>query len=82
MVKYECLPEFIKGINKFGRTPLKVPLKKLIRKIILDPYIGKPMQYDREGSREVYINSFRISYSYNLKGNIITFLSIYHKDEQ
>ena len=76
MVVYDCTSDFIKTKKKFDRTSLKISLNKLIRKIILNPYVGKPMQYYREGTREVYIDSFRISYSYNLREDIITFLSI------
>jgi len=40
------------------------------------------MKYNRKGTREVYVGSFRISYAYSVKEEIITLLDFYHKDEQ
>ncbi|OIO80376.1 hypothetical protein AUJ84_03665 [Candidatus Pacearchaeota archaeon CG1_02_32_132] len=57
-------------------------IKKLIKKIIENPEIGKPMQYERKDTREVYLSPFRLSYSYDIKTDVLTLLNIYHKDEQ
>ena len=57
-------------------------VQKIIKKIIEDPEIGKPMRFDRKGTREVYLPPFRISYSYNKGDDILYLLEIYHKDEQ
>ena len=57
-------------------------VKKLIIKIIEHPEIGKPMRYDKKGSREVYLSPFRLSYNYDLFTEHLTFLNRYHKDEQ
>lgn len=38
------------------------------------------MRYARKGTREVYISPFRLSYKY--ENNVLTFLDLYHKDEQ
>ncbi len=57
-------------------------IHKLIVKIMNNPEIGKPMRYDRKGTREVYAGSFRLSYAYDKEKDILYFLDVYHKDEQ
>jgi mRNA-degrading endonuclease RelE of RelBE toxin-antitoxin system len=74
-------PRFIGEIKRIDKSYLE-RVKKLIIKIIENPEIGKPMKYARKGTREVYLGSFRISYAYDLSTDILTFLDIYHKDEQ
>jgi len=75
--------------DHFQRTILKIKdqevqknIKNKIRKIIASPEIGKPMRNLRKGTREVYIDSFRLSYRYDPQREIIEFLDFYHKDEQ
>ena len=60
----------------------KERIKNQIKKILENPEIGKPMRYARKGTRELYIGSFRLSYSYLKNENKIIFLDLYHKDEQ
>jgi mRNA-degrading endonuclease RelE of RelBE toxin-antitoxin system len=74
-------PRFMKAIKSIDRGSLK-RVEKIIIKIIKNPEIGKPMRYARKGTREVYLGSFRLSYAYDLSTEILTFLDIYHKDEQ
>lgn len=57
-------------------------IEKLIKKIIQKPEIGKPMKFDRKGTREVYVKPFRLSYAYDKNSDILYLLDIYHKDEQ
>ena len=52
---------------------------KLIQKLMENPNAGKPMKYDRRGTREVYLKPFRLSYAYSLKESKITLLDLYHK---
>ena len=59
-----------------------IRLEKLIRKIIENPEIGKSMQYQRKGTRELYVGAFRLSYSYDKNLDTIFILDFYHKDEQ
>lgn len=74
--------------NSFKKSKFKldgsylIRLEKLMRKIIESPEVGKPMQYHRKGTREVYLPPYRVSYSYDSKTNTLTLLEIYHKDEQ
>lgn len=82
MVEVAYSNGFKKRCRKVRHTSLKLNLKNLIDKIKLSPTVGKPMGGNRKNTREVYMDSFRISYSYSKDENIIKFLSIYHKDDQ
>jgi len=79
-VKFE--DDFLKAVEKIRDNKFKEKIKKQTAKIINDPEIGKPIMYNRKGTREVYISPFRLSYSYSKEENKITLLCIYHKDEQ
>lgn len=81
MVKVITSERFERISEKIDKS-LKLRLKKLIIKVLEDPQIGKPMRYSRKGTREVYVGSFRLSYAYNEKEDILEFLDIYHKDTQ
>ncbi|MBI2632362.1 type II toxin-antitoxin system RelE/ParE family toxin [Candidatus Pacearchaeota archaeon] len=74
-------PRFIQQIKKIDGSLIE-RVQKLIIKIINDPEIGKPMRFDRKGTREVYIQPFRLSYSFDKEKDVIYLLEIYHKDEQ
>ncbi|MFW6450403.1 MAG: type II toxin-antitoxin system RelE/ParE family toxin [Nanoarchaeota archaeon] len=78
LVEYN--PDFIKKISKIKNKAEKERVKKQIEKIVQNPSIGKPMRYGRQGTREVYIDSYRLAYSYTK--NKIILLDLYHKDEQ
>jgi len=79
-VTYDLL--FDKKLSKIKDTSLKTAIKKRLLKITDEPTTGKPMQYSRKGTREVYVHSFRLSYMWLEKEQHIYFLDIYHKDEQ
>ena len=71
----------------FKRDFKKIKNKLLKEKIIIqeskikdNPEIGKPMQYGRKGTRELYISPFRLSY--RIESDIVYILDLYHKDEQ
>jgi mRNA-degrading endonuclease RelE of RelBE toxin-antitoxin system len=82
MLDIDYNKNFLKFISKIKSSDDKLKIKKQIEKIIDNPEIGKPMRYCRKGTREIYIGSYRLAYSYiNLKNRII-FLEIYHKDNQ
>ena len=57
-------------------------LNKQIEKLIENPDIGKPMRYNRKGTREVYMPPCRLSYAYSKEKGIIYLLDLYHKDNQ
>ncbi len=74
-------PRFVQRVNKLDKTQVE-QIRKLVTKIINNPEIGKPMRYDRKGTKEVYAGSFRVSYSYDKTQDVLYLLEIYHKDEQ
>ena len=82
MVNVAYNPLFEKIIGKLKDKILIKKVKDHIKRIIDNPDIGKPMRYDRKGTRELYIKSFRLSYAYLKQEDKIIFLDLYHKDEQ
>ncbi len=82
MLTIEHSPHFLSTIRKVKNKIDEERVKKQIKKIIENPEIGKPMRYVRKGTREVYIGSFRLSYSYLREENKLIFLDLYHKDKQ
>ncbi len=74
--------DFQRFIEKTKDNAFREQVKKQIEKIIQNPEIGKPMMYDRKGTRKLYIGHFRLSYKYHYDKDIIEFLEIYDKDEQ
>jgi addiction module RelE/StbE family toxin len=71
---------FKKNFQKIKDSSLKEKLIKQISKIKDNPESGKPMRFDRKGTRELYIHPFRLSYK--VEGEIVYLLDLYHKDEQ
>ncbi|MBS3156147.1 type II toxin-antitoxin system RelE/ParE family toxin [Candidatus Woesearchaeota archaeon] len=82
MVTVDFEAPFKQRMKKVKDIGTKNKIKKQIDKIINNPEIGKPMRYNRKGTRELYISPFRLSYIYLDKENKIVFLDLYHKDEQ
>ena len=78
----EDSPNFLGIISKIKDKAMQDRVKKLIKKIIENPEMGKPMRYNRKDTREVYVGSYRLSYVYLKEENKIIFLDLYHKDEQ
>jgi len=72
---------FKKTFSKIKDHSIKEKILKQISKISENPEIGKPMKHNRKGTRELYVSSMRLSYSYDYN-NKIFLLNIYHKDEQ
>ena len=73
-------PLFKKSFQKIKHYDLKEKIIKQISKIKDNPDMGKPMRYDRKGTRELYVPPFRLSYK--VEGDIVYILNLYHKDEQ
>ena len=57
-------------------------IEKLVLRIIQSPEVGKPMRFDRKGTRELYLKPFRLYYAYDKEKDTLYFLAIYHKDKQ
>lgn len=82
MLNIEYKNEFLKSLKKLRDFAAKEKIKKQVKKIIENPEIGKPMMYERKGTRELYVSPHRLAYAYLKEENKIIFLDIYHKDEQ
>jgi mRNA-degrading endonuclease RelE of RelBE toxin-antitoxin system len=82
MLNIEYKENLLKKISKIKDKSDKEKIKKQIRKIVENPEIGKPMRYTRKGTRELYIGSYRIAYSYIKNQNTIIILDFYHKNKQ
>jgi mRNA-degrading endonuclease RelE of RelBE toxin-antitoxin system len=82
MVKVEYSDIFKRAVSKIKDASVREQIEKLLYKIKDNPEIGKPMKYDRKGTREVYVGSFRLSYSYDKSLDLLYVLAFYHKDEQ
>ncbi len=80
MVEVIFDPLFKKDFKKIKDKFLKDKVIKQASKIKNNPEIGKPMRYDRRGTRELYISPLRLSYK--VEGDIVYILALYHKDEQ
>lgn len=59
VVKFD--PHFQKLFSKIKDPPLKEKIIKQIAKLKETPEMGKPTQYTRKGTRELYIAPFRLS---------------------
>lgn len=82
MVKVIFDKSFQRAIEKIKDNAVKESITNKIVKIADSPEIGKPMRYGRKGTREVYVGSLRLSYTYHQVDAIVELLEIYHKDEQ
>ncbi|MDO8623027.1 MAG: type II toxin-antitoxin system RelE/ParE family toxin [archaeon] len=82
MLNIQYGSNFLKTISKIKDNSIREQIKKQIIKITENPEIGKPMRYDRKGTREVYVQPFRLSYVYLHEEEKIIFLEIYHKKKQ
>ena len=81
MVKVKPSEDFEKILSKLDKS-IRIKIDKLIDKIILNPKIGKPMMYDRKGTREIYAKPFRFSYFYDKNTDTLYLLDLYHKKKQ
>jgi|TARA_B100002003_G_C13686745_1_gene346423 addiction module RelE/StbE family toxin len=82
MVKVIFDDKFQKQLSKIKDRSFKDQINKQIEKIIHNPHTGKPMRYERKGTRELYMKPFRLAYNYHENNDTIEILDLYHKDEQ
>ena len=80
MVEVIFDPEFKKDFKKIKDKSVKEKIMKQISKIKDNPELGKPMRFNRKGTRKLYISPWRLSYK--LEENIVYILALYHKDLQ
>ena len=82
MVEVTFTEEFKTIFSNIKDRLLKEKILKQIEKIKTNPEAGKPMKYERKGTRELYIKPFRLSYEYFKNKNNVYILDLYHKKEQ
>lgn len=82
MLTVDYKDDFLRTIAKIKDHTFKERVKKQVEKILDNPEVGKPMRYSRKGTREVYVQPYRLSYAYLKAEDKIIFLDIYHKDLQ
>lgn len=82
MVKVIFEERFKHIFSRIKDNSLKEKIIKQIEKIKINPDVGKPMRYNRKGTRELYISPYRLSYYYLAGKDIIYMLDLYHKKEQ
>ncbi len=82
MVRAIFTEEFKLIFSKIKDNLLKEKIIKQVEKIKTNPEVGKPMRYNRKGTRELYIKPFRLSYSYLPEQDLVYILDLYHKKEQ
>lgn len=75
-------PEFKKKVSKIKDVVMKKQVVNQIKKISQHLIIGKPMGFERKGTREVYVKPYRLVYSYQEDELILLFLDLYHKKRQ
>ena len=73
---------FQKIFSKIKDNSLKEKIIKQIGKLKINPEAGKPMRFNRKGTREIYVSPFRLSYAYLENEDKIVILDFYHKDKQ
>lgn len=54
--------EFLEDIKKIRNRDLQERIKKIVQKIIDNPFSGKPLKYELKGLRSLRIRPFRITY--------------------
>ncbi len=72
--------DFKKAFAKIKHGELRKRILAHVEKIGANPDVGKPMRYSRKGTREVYIEPYRLAYIY--EKDTVFLLLLYHKDEQ
>ena len=82
MVKVTFTEEFKDIFSRIKDGLLKEKILKQIEKMKNNPEVGKPMRFDRKGTRELYIKPFRLSYEYFKFEERIVILDLYHKKNQ
>jgi len=82
MLEVKYSDDLLKTISKIKDASVKKKIKKQIKKIIDKPDIGKPMRYARKGTRELYIGSYRLAYTYRKDKDKLILFDLYHKNSQ
>ena len=82
MMRVEFTEDFKIIFFKIKDNPLKTKIIKQVKKIKINPKVGKQMRNIKKGTRELYIKPFRLSYSYFPEKELVYVLDLYHKKKQ
>jgi len=82
MVRVIFDKKFKQIFSKLKDKTTKDKIVKQLKKIKINPEIGKPMRNVRKGTRELYAKPFRLSYEYFIEKDLVYILDLYRKDEQ
>ena len=82
MVKVRWSRRFRNIFANIKDQSLKTKIQKQIEKIRANPKVGKPMGYDRRGTRELRVKPFRLSYKYLPIEGLVYIVDLYHKKKQ
>ncbi len=82
MIELEFSENFSRIFSRIKDNLMILKIKKQIKKIALNPKVGKPMRNVRKGTREVYVKPFRLSYEFVKEKNVVYILDLYHKKRQ
>ncbi len=82
MVKIFWSDNFQNIFSNIKDPLLKNKIVKQIEKIKQNPGVGKPMRYEKKGTRELYIKPFRLAYVYLPREDRIVLFDLYHKKRQ
>lgn len=72
--------EFQHDVRKIRDRIVHDRIKKLIMRLIENPYVGKPLQYHLSGLRSLRIPPFRLVYEYNERERTLTLLKFEHRE--
>lgn len=75
-MKIEIDDELIKAIKKLDKE-LRERFYAGIEKVVLNPEVGKPLQYDFKGCRRIRLDPFRIVYK--IKEETLFVLAFEHR---
>ena len=82
MVEIRFDKKFTSAFSKIKDNSFREMIIKQVDKVSANPEVGKPMRNVRKNTRELYVGSFRLSYSYLKSENIVYILDLYHKKSQ
>lgn len=72
-------PAFEKSFKSIRDRGIKERIKKVIKKIIENPDVGKPLQYARRSERRVRLGPYRLIYA--VIGDTLFLLEFMHREE-
>ena len=70
---------FESEVKKIRDRLIRERVTKQIARIVKNPEVGKPLRFDLNGERTVYLKPFRIVYK--VGGNVLTLLRFEHRKE-